>query len=463
MLGTAARAPYADDGRHGAQTALKEDSMSVVFTGGQTVTLDGGEPADTPITVEGDRIVAVGEEPDSGATVVDLGGRTLIPGMLDVHTHMAGGDNAIGRGDEATTFRMSEPLIKATIDSVEAAGVTLRSGFTTVREIGARDYIDVFMRDAQRAGQIDAPRMLATGPGIAMTGGHGEHWDPTRTADGVDGMVRRVRELVHNRVDIVKVVSADGPETLGEWWTAQSTPEELNAAFAEARRLGRRTASHAMGGEAIGNVVRAGVDTVEHGWYLTEESCQLMKEHGTFLVPTIGNFVDIITFGPKLEMPWAVMMADDEDPVFDRLRMAIEIGVPIICGSDCGGNEAHRHGRNAMELECYVRCGMTPLEALATATIDAARAMKLDENVGSIEVGKYADFVVIDGDPLNDVSLLRTGVVGVVQGGRVIRDDLGLMSDVRVLHPPSTVTTTAIVPDGISVEEHDHRPLVPSY
>jgi imidazolonepropionase-like amidohydrolase len=433
--------------------------MSVVFTGGQTITMDGREPTDTPVTIDRDRIVAVGAEARADATVVDLGGRTLIPGMLDLHTHMGGGDNAIGHGDEATTFRMSEPLIKAVIDSVEAAGVTLRSGFTTVREIGSRDYIDVYLREAQRRGQIEAPRILATGPGIAMTGGHGSHWDPTRTADGVDGIVRRVRELVHNRVDIIKVVSADGPETLGKWWTVQSTPEELNAAFAEARRLGRRTAAHAMGGEAIGNVARAGVDTVEHGWYLTEESCQLMKEHGTCLVPTIGNFVDIITFGPTLEMPWAVMMADDEDAVFDRLRMAIEIGVQIVCGSDCGGNESHRHGRNAMELECYVRCGMSPHEALETATIAAARAMKLDDNVGSIEAGKYADFAVINGDPLSDVSLLRTDVVGVVQGGRVIRDDLGLMNELRLLYPPSTVTTTAIVPGGMSVEKHDYRPL----
>jgi imidazolonepropionase-like amidohydrolase len=433
--------------------------MSLVFDGAQTITMDGREPCNIPITVDGDRIVGVGLEPRADATIVDLGGLTLIPGMLDLHTHMGGGDNAIGHGDEATTFRMNEPLIKAVIDSVEAAGVTLRSGFTTVREIGSRDYIDVYLRDAQRRGQIEAPRILATGPAIAMTGGHGSHWDPTRTADGIGGVVRRVRELVHNRVDIIKVVSADGPETLGKWWTVQSTPEELNAAFAEARRLGRRTAAHAMGGEAIGNVARAGVDTVEHGWYLTEESCQLMKKHGTCLVPTIGNFVDIITFGPQLEMPWAVMMADDEKAVFDRLRMAIEMGVRIVCGSDCGGNESHRHGRNAMELECYVRCGMSPLKAIETATIAAARAMKLDKNVGSIENGKYADFVIIKGDPLSDISLVRTGIVGVIQGGRVIRDDLGLLNDVRLLDPPSTVTTTAIVPDGLSIEKHDHWPL----
>jgi imidazolonepropionase-like amidohydrolase len=201
--------------------------MSVVFTGGQTITMDGREPTDTPVTIDRDRIVAVGAEARADATVVDLGGRTLIPGMLDLHTHMGGGDNAIGHGDEATTFRMSEPLIKAVIDSVEAAGVTLRSGFTTVREIGSRDYIDVYLREAQRRGQIEAPRILATGPGVAMTGGHGSHWDPTRTADGVDGIVRRVRELVHNRVDIIKVVSADGPETARPACPAGSATELL--------------------------------------------------------------------------------------------------------------------------------------------------------------------------------------------------------------------------------------------
>jgi imidazolonepropionase-like amidohydrolase len=241
-----------------------------------------------------------------------------MPGLIDLHTHIVGGDNAIGHGDEATTFKMSDPLIKAVLDSVEAAQVTLNAGITTVREIGSRDFIDVYLRAAQAAGQIEAPRILATGPGVFMTGGHGNFWQPDRPADGIAEVVKRVRELVHNKVDVIKVVSADGPETLGSWTTVQSTREEIAAAFAEAKRLGRRTASHAMGPDAIRNVVLGGGDTVEHGWYLTEESCRLMIEHGTYLIPTLGNVVDIIHKGGALQMPWTAMMAEDEPAIFER-------------------------------------------------------------------------------------------------------------------------------------------------
>jgi len=407
--------------------------MSIVLVGARLLVGDGSEIDDAVVEFENGRITSVGG-PGSRAdadVAVDLEGRTLLPGLIDLHTHMVGGDNAIGLGDEATTFKMSDPLIKAVLDSVEAAGVTLHAGITTAREIGSRDYIDVYLRAAQAAGQIEAPRILATGPGVFMTGGHGNFWQPDRAADGVAEVVKRVRELVHNKVDVIKVVSADGPETLGRWTTVQSTPEEIAAAFTEAKRLGRRTASHAMGPDAIRNVVLGGGDTVEHGWYLTEESCRLMAERGTYLIPTLGNVVDIIHKGPSLQMPWTAMMAEDEPAIFERHAMAVELGVKIAMGSDCGGNEARQHGSNADELQCYVRCGMSPMAAITSATLGAARAVWLDDEVGSVEPGKLADLVIVDGDPLADISLLVSGIVGVVQSGRVVRDDLGLLADVR--------------------------------
>jgi imidazolonepropionase-like amidohydrolase len=407
--------------------------MSTAFIGAHLITGDGRDFDSAAVKVEGDRIVEVetnGGSP-SADHYVDLEGRTVIPGLIDVHVHMIGGDKAIGFGDEATTFRMYEPLPKALLDGVEAARTTLHAGYTAVREIAARDYLDVFLREAQRKGQIDGPRMLATGPGVYMTGGHGSFFDEAAAADSPWEMVKRVRELVRHKVDVIKIVSADGPETLGKWWTVQTTQEEAEACFAEARRLGRQTASHAMGAEAIENVVLAGVDTVEHGWYMNEASCRLMIEHGTTLVGTLSNVVAIIHNGPALFMPWASMMAADEEAVFERHGMAVELGVRIAMGSDCGGNESHRHGQNALELECYVRCGMSPMDAIIAATKVGAEVMRMGDSIGTIEPGKLADLVVIDGDPLADVSLVRTGVVGVVQDGRVVRDDLGLMDELR--------------------------------
>jgi imidazolonepropionase-like amidohydrolase len=406
--------------------------MSTAFIGANVITGDGGSIEDGAVKVEDERIVEVG--PREGITAdrfVELEGRTLMPGMIDVHVHLIGGDKAIGFGDEATTFRMYEPLPKALLDGVEAARRTLHAGFTSVREIAARDYLDVFLRDAQRKGQVEGPRMLATGPGVYMSGGHGSFFNQDEAADSPAEMVKRVRQLVGNRVDVIKIVSADGPETLGEWWTEQTTREEAEACFGEARRLGRSTAAHAMGVKGIENVVLAGVDTVEHAWYMDESSCRLMIEHGTTLIGTLSNVVAIIYNGPALFMPWADMMAADEEAVFDRHRMAVELGVKIAMGSDCGGNESHRHGQNALELECYVRCGMSPMDAITCATQVGARVMRMDDRIGTIEAGKLADLVLIDGDPLSDISLARTGVVGVVQGGEVIRDDLGILDPLR--------------------------------
>lgn len=407
--------------------------MSTAFLGARLLTGDGREFDDATVKIDGGRIVQV--ETSGGPLAadhhVDLEGRTLMPGMIDVHVHMIGGDKTMGFGDEATTFKMHDPIAKALLDGVGAARTTLRAGITAVREIAARDYLDVYLKRAQAAGQIEGPRMRATGPGVFMTGGHGSFLEPGHEANGHAGIVARVRELVANKVDVIKLVSSDGPETLGQWWTVQTTREEAAAAFAEARRLGRQTAAHAMGPEAIENVVLGGVDTVEHGWYLSEQSCRLMVEHGTYLIPTLGNVVAIIHNGPALQMPWAEMMAADEPAIFERHRMAIELGAKIAMGSDCGGNEAHRHGQNALELECYVRCGMSPLQAIACATLEGARVMRMEKEIGTIEPGKLADLVIIDGDPLDDISLTRTGVVGVVQGGAAVRDDVGLLDELR--------------------------------
>lgn len=429
---------------------MTRPTPTVALTNAHVIVGDGTDLDVGCVVVEADRITAVGVTPPvDAAVVVDLEGRAVLPGLIDLHTHLCGGDRAPAFDDEAAGWRMHEPLVKAAFDTVDAARVTLYSGFTTVRDAGTRDFIDVFLRRAQEAGQVLAPRVHGTGPGLFMTGGHGSYLAPGREADSPEEMVRRVRWLVGHGVDWIKVVSADGPQTLGRWDTVQSTAEEIAAAFGEARRLGRKTMAHAMGPAAIANVVRAGGDTVEHGWYLTEESCRLMIEHGTTLVPTLGCAVDIVRKGPSLGMGWAEMMAADEDAIFARQRMAIEMGVRVALGSDAGGNEVRLHGDNADELVHYVRCGMSPGQAIASATLDAARVLGMDAALGSLAPGKIADLVIVDGDPLSDVGLVGASLVGVIQGGRVVRDDLGLLSEIERRSPPAeSRSATAVVPFG---------------
>jgi imidazolonepropionase-like amidohydrolase len=409
--------------------------VRIALQGGNVVTGTGETIDDGVVVVEDDRIAAVGPtglsaNPDH---TIELEGRTLIPGMIDCHIHMVGGDKTIGFDDRMPPLMRTDlPAVGlALVEGVAAMRTTLRAGFTTVRELGGRDYHDVTLRNAQRSGLVQGPRMLATGPGVFPSGGLGYHLEPDAGVDSVEDAVKRVRHLVERGVDVIKIVSADGPEPLGQSWTVFPTEDEIRATFAEATRSGRLKAAHAMCHDAIEVVTRAGADTVEHGWYLTEQNCRTLIEHDAYLIPTASNIWAIIRRGPELRMPWAPMIAADEQRMLDGYRTAIELGVKIAAGTDVGGNVSHLFGDNALELEVYVACGMSPLDAIGAATLHAANAIKLDASVGSIEVGKLADLVVIDGDPLSDITLTRTGVVGVMQGGAVHRDDVGLFDGLR--------------------------------
>ncbi len=415
--------------------------MKVAITGGPILVGTGEAIERGAVVVEGPTVTDVvrGGTLPPVDRVVDVGGRTILPGLIDLHVHMVGGNKAQGLGDEATTFRMFDLPERAVLEGVGAARTALHAGFTTVREVGGRGYFDVALRNAQRDGLIDAPGILASGPGVFVTGGPGAYLEPTATVDGPESAIRRVRQLVGHSVDVIKLVTADGPPGLGPHWTVLPTREEIFATFAEATRLGRIKAAHAMGPEAIGNVVEAGVDTVEHGWFITEENCRQMIERGTFLIPTISNLWSVARRGSALQMPWAQMTIDDERGILERLAMAISLGVNIALGTDVGGNESYRHtGENAREIEIYVQCGMAPMAAIGAATLAAARAVRRDGTIGSLEPGKRADLIVVDGDPLTDISLVRTGVIAVMQDGRVYRDDLGIFDSARELtrRPP---------------------------
>jgi imidazolonepropionase-like amidohydrolase len=361
--------------------------------------------------------------------------------MIDTHIHMVGGDKTLGFDGEPPVMRTDLlATTKALLEGVAAARTTLRAGFTTVREVGGRDYLDVALKRAQRSGLVEGPRMLAAGPGVWPTGGSGAHLEPNVGVDSDANARRRVRELVERGVDVIKIVSADGPPSVDPGTTVYPTEDEIRAIFAEATRLGKLKAAHAMGHDAIETVVRAGTDTVEHAWYMTEENCRTLLQHDAYLVGTLSNAWAMVHHGREIGFPWTPMMERDTPEIYDRYRMAIELGVKIAVGTDVGGNPTHRYGESARELESYVECGMSPLAAIAAATFEAARAIQLQDSVGSIERGKLADVVVIDGDPLTDISLTRTGVVAVLQGGHVYRDDFGFFrtSPAQTTHDRAT-------------------------
>lgn len=410
--------------------------MSVVLQNARIIVGDGRDIDRGSIKIDGKSIVeVVAKGTLKGDCVVDLDGLTIMPGMIDVHTHMVGGDKIRG-GWNATGVKMGDPIVKAVLDSVEGARVTVNAGITTVREVGGRDYIDVFLRVAQRTGKIVAPRIFACGPGVFMTGGHSSFLQPGHEADGVVAVVRRIRELVAHEVDAIKIFSAEGPETLGSLFTQQYTEEELDAAITEAHRLGRIVGVHALADATIERVVRLGADTVEHGWYVEEPTCRLMIEKGTYLAPTLGEMVDTNRDGRAYEVAEWDIPGDDEPIIKRHIQEAIAIGVPIAMGSDCGGIVTRRLGHNADELTHYVECGMAPAKALQAATLNAARALHLQDRIGSIEVGKLADLVLINGDPIGDINRVVTDVIGVVQSGAVLRDDLGRLQAMRLATSP---------------------------
>ena len=408
---------------------------AVILTGGGRYFANGS------VEISDGRIVKVSSSSTLPAVddIFPLDGRIVMPGLIDLHTHLVGGDKALGQGDNVLSYKMAEPLAKAVLESVEAAAVTLQSGVTTVQDLGARDYLDVFLRNAQREGLISGPRILATGAGVFVPGGHGSFWEPSRGVDGPVEAVRRVRELSLAGVDVIKVVSADGPEFSGDWTTVQSTPEEIDSAFGEARRLGRRTTAHAMGGEAMVNVARGGAETIQHGWYLTEEACDWLVKADIHLVPTLGEVVDIVEQGSALDMPWASDFGRERDGIFERIAYAIQRGVKIAMGSDCGGVEAHFHGANSDELVWYQECGLSAEAAIASATVEAARALRLDAQLGTIEGGKLADILILGEDPRDNLRYLQDRLVGVIQGGEVVRDDSGILGGIK----PKTITQLA--------------------
>ena len=388
---------------------------ATVFTGSPT------EPVlrDAWVQVEDDRIAAISSsEPRvSGNEVrrVDAPGATLLPGLIDCHVHLAlsGGPNWLAEVQQSYALSCWR--------AAEFARATLRAGFTSVRCLGGRDGMDPALRDAQSAGVVEAPRIVTANLAVCMTGGHGA-WIG-READGPDDVRKAVREQLKAGADCIKLIATGGVMTPGvDIGSQQLTLAELEAGVDEAHKAGRKVASHAHGADGIHAAVVAGVDSVEHGSFLRDDTIQLMKERGTCLSMTLCSAAGIADAPPNSVPEWARQKAAvAAAAMVDSFRRAVDAGVRLVLGTDAG-TPYNFHGANARELSLMVQNGAAPLQALEAATRNGAELLQIADQVGSLEVGKRADLVVCAGDAIADVTRLcdPQNIKLVVQAGRIV-------------------------------------------
>jgi imidazolonepropionase-like amidohydrolase len=389
------------------------------------------------IVVQDERIARIASASElkipGNAQVVDLSRATVLPGLIDCHTHLG---SRADRYEEIYQFKDS-PFMSA-IAGVGNARKTLEAGFTTVRDVGSWPFLAVDLRDAIDEGFIPGPRVVASGPGISITGGHGDlnNYAPHvryqmfpeerdfGIADGVDQIRHVVRAQVKYGVDVIKILATGGVLSKGDKPGApQYTPEELKAAADEAHMAGRKIAAHAHGAEGIKNAINAGIDSIEHASLIDDEGIRLAKEKGTYLVPDIYN--DDYLTGDALKYGLPAENLEKERAVGqqqrDNFAKAVKAGAKIAFGTDAG---VYPHGDNARQFFYMVKYGMTPAQAIRAATSAAADLIGRSQDVGTIQAGKYADIIAVSGNPLQDVRALEK-VGFVMKGGLIYKNELG--------------------------------------
>jgi len=395
---------------------------------GAIIDVEGGEILDNRmIAIEEGTIVAVilsADEPvPSDAELIDLSGYTVLPGLIDAHTHL------LSDSDDHGLNSLVVSLPEATINGVKNAATTLHAGFTTVRNVGAPGYADVALRDAIAAGEVAGPRMLVSGPPIGITGGHCSDnnllpFEYGVTEDGVaDGpwaIRQMVRQNVKFGVDLIKTCSTGGVLSAGTRLDAvQYTLEELEALVDEAHAHGRKVAVHAHGTAGIRNAILAGADSIEHASFLTDDVIELAKEHGTRFVMDIYVTEHILSEGEASGVLQESLEKEREVGQIQResFTRAHAAGVEMVYGTD---SAVYPHGDNARQFSRMVQFGMTPAEAIRSATVSAADLLGVGDQVGRIAEGLQADLVAVSGNPYEDVSVLEH-VEFVMKGGVVYR------------------------------------------
>lgn len=382
-----------------------------VFTGGRVFDGTGAPLAEADVAIEDGRIVEVGPGLD-GDEAVDCSGKAILPGLFDVHVHLA-----FSYEDFDEVRLMHEPFSLRFFRVAENLRRTISLGITTVRDASGAD---AGMRAAVEQGLLVGPRLQISVTMLSMTGGHNDPWLPSGArgawgtpypgmpdgvCDGVAGVAAKVREVVRAGADVIKIASSGGfLSSADDPRQPNFSEEEVRAIVEAAADLGRWVMSHAHGAEGIKRAVRAGVRSIEHGTFLDDEAIELMLERGTWLVPTLtaGDTTDELANDPKIPEPVRAKLRELGRPELDAFRRAAEAGVKVAMGTDC---PVAPHGTNLRELQLMAEHGFTPTQALVAATSSAAELMGLERELGTIEPGKRADLVLVDGDPFDFATL----------------------------------------------------------
>ena len=400
---------------------------------GHLIDADAGKLlGETTIVVEGERIreVRSGRADIAGATAIDLGSQTCLPGLIDSHTHLTD-ETSPTRYSDRFRLNVADYAIRSTV----YARRTLEAGFTTVRNVGDSNNESVALRNAINAGIVPGPRMFVAGKSIGSTGGHADPTNGFRAdlkgdpgpmqgiINGPDDAWKTIREHYKDGVDVIKIMPSGGVLDEGSSAdNAQLTLDEIKALTSAAHDYGFTVAAHAHGAEAIRRAVIGGVDSIEHGTYMDDADMKLMKEHGTWYVPTIiaGKYVQDMAEKPGYYPPQVAVKAKQVGPIIQGTAgKAYKAGVKIAFGTDAG---VYPHGMNAKEFVYMVEAGMPPMFAIQAATTHAAQLLRHDKEIGSVAAGKYADVVAVAGNPLDDVSILQK-VAFVMKAGKVYKRD----------------------------------------
>ena len=387
---------------------------------------------DAVVVVQGGRITAVGSKlaVPSGARVIDLGDATLMPGFMDAHTHLSTQRSSDWNQDLVDDMRRGLP--EESIRAATFAERTLMAGFTTVRNVGSGDFVDIGLRDAIAHGWARGPRIIAAAHALGARGGHCDETGfpyqrfggETGIKDGIAAGAERFREAVRFQIkygaDVIKVCVTGGVLSLHDSVDApQLTALEMTALIDEAHRLGRKVAAHAHGDHGAREAVEAGIDSIEHGSFLSRATLGLMKRRGTFLVPTLMAYEGIDPATQKLPPEIAAKARAAIRGRAASMKLALEAGVKIALGTDAG---VIRHGTNAREFRLMVKFGMSPLAALRAGTSSAAELLGIADQTGSVTKGKAADLVAVPGNPLEDITVTER-VFFVMKAGDVVRRD----------------------------------------